>query len=346
MNRAAALSVLRRLGLEELEPTPIPAPEPPPRSETGQGLTAATLAQLRDAPAAALFDPVALPELEDAGFLLFRHRTHPAIVKVSGPGAGLRVRVEAESPHVLPCEENEAVLIDTARAPAVAVLAPTGNDGVLIEGGELAVLEERIPLPPEASVASDAIAWARVSADPWLLAEVEPYAADPGPLAQAIAAGIVARLAPPPASRAEKQAAVEALLAGRPMPELYPERTWALGLGHDQRATIERHALAAADFIGEELERLARDPEPGDPGYRAELRAARRMRDDLEGVRILLAVGGGGARLAAALADLDERAEIIVRSLPAPAREGDERLRRAAQVNPEGWWTLDPEPPV
>src|SRR5687768_2193956 len=118
MDGPSALRFLERLGLGHLVALPVPL-EPPPPAKTGRGFTGgAVLAEIaRMAPESTPFARVEMPELAGTGFRLARYLDQPSIVKVSGPGRGLRVRIETESPYVVACDDSEAVLIDTDHAP-------------------------------------------------------------------------------------------------------------------------------------------------------------------------------------------------------------------------------------
>ncbi len=352
MDPATIARKLAALGLGHLVAGPVRRLAAPPEEPVARGDVATAVPTLQD-----IFDrlergeeslvPRDDPEVP-AGFRLAALAGRPSIFKVNAPSGPVRLRTETGS-GVLAIEGGGA-LVDVARAGLTAALAADRDEGFFIVAGaggdglDVAPIARPIVLPEDAEVSSPAREWADAAAaagDAWIAALVRELLAEGGPLAEAAAAGALARLREREETRDERRAALEALLAGRPDPEADRERAWARALPDGARATVERHALASAALLSERLDDLSGTPDPDDPGFAAAFRAVLHDRDDLEGVRILLRAAGAGAgeTLERALEALDERGAVFIRAVPRPGGlADDERLWRAARTSPEGWW--------
>jgi hypothetical protein len=289
-------------------------------------------------------DRVRVPAVEEAGFRVARVRVAPSVLVVTTGDAALRLHASERARARVRIAGNEA-FVEAAGIDGIVFERESGAAlSLFVKETEIILrpIFRRIPVETPPLVASDARAWARATGDPWVEAEVADALAREGALAAAIAAGIVARFRPLPPAREARRASVESILAGRPEPEeAAPERAWVRALSEEARGAIERLGLAAADLLAGELDALGAEPRENDPAWRAGMAAVFRERDDLEGVRVLLAEAGAGASLARALARVDALGRELLRALPRWAGAGkDERLRRAVAINPEGWWTI------
>lgn len=134
---------------------------------------------------------------------------------------------------------------------------------------------------------------------------------------------------------------------GRPWWEFTVESSWphawVMQTSPEQRDAIVESAITAVTMLGEDLDDLDVDFDPGDGDWRAALVEWCRRRDDLEGVILLLDFVRHGSALHDLLDPFDRAAAEFVRSIPVVFDVDDQQLRRAARFNPEAWWTLRAE---
>lgn len=283
------------------------------------------------------------------------------------PAPGVRVQYAAENPRLLRVlmppgvrpevraagEEGQAwaldadaVVLDTGRTGPVLVMGP-GGVGVAIEPGPVytdfaPVYRQRLEVPPLVRIESPVGEWTATRAEAWLQEEIRGRLAEGGPWQQAVAVGLFARLGWP----REPARVVEMTLRGKPVPELAAPRRWARGLSPDQVRTIRALAAVEIDRLHQVADDLARSMACDDPGWRADLLHLCHDREDLEGVRLLLAEAGAGEDLMAALDLLDSAGQDLMLGLPVRLREDDERLRRASELDPEAWWVVPAVEPL
>ena len=179
--------------------------------------------------------------------------------------------------------------------------------------------------------------WRPLVADAdWALLAAPPSGTQPPRWKDVVIAGRLARLVRP----ADAGSALRALLAGdRTTDGSTLARTWLRTLTPLQRAAIERFAVVQArplaDNLGHAHERLEPYDEPPFRGWHLF-----HLRDDLEGVRVLLreADADAGAVLAAVLDDIDAVGRALRFSWPPNMDTHDERLQRVAEADPAAWW--------
>gem|GEM_PF-2796821 len=176
--------------------------------------------------------------------------------------------------------------------------------------------------------------WLAGSEDTSLVDELKELHEVAGELGALIAAGAIARFMR--ASKQDREAALQKMLAGEPTPEPAPY-TWARALSAQQQEQLAMLAMARADILEEQLERLLEDDDPTG----ANVAAVSQGRADLGSVRALLAAAGRA----------DELDEVIVEIDALGARLTDEdrfggvdffaneRMMRELTVAPEAWWT-------
>ncbi|MFN7146414.1 MAG: hypothetical protein ACK4YP_21755, partial [Myxococcota bacterium] len=118
-------------------------------------------------------------------------------------------------------------------------------------------------------------------------------------------------------------------------------RAWLAAQPEGALAALEIRAVERAWSLAERIQALDALP---DDARGAEVLALVRDRDDLQSVRLVLRLGGGGARLAEALQRLDRVAAEHMSALAdhLPALDDDpetDRWRAVAWQEPDAWWT-------
>jgi len=266
----------------------------------------------------------------------------PRIVKFVGPAdAILDVRVldPATDAYRLDPDDPATVLLDLGVGRAARITLPQ-EDGCLLvlrsDGLEVVrVYRDTLAIEPLAAIESPVGTWCRDAGDSWLRSEVESRLATRDAWQHAVAIGLFARLGGFAGSRsvplAPQALAYEAM--ARP-------RRWARDLGAKEIATLDVLATAEVMKIEAALGALWDDMACDDAGWREDLLAACRARDDLEGVRLLLVVADADAAIGDMIRELDDEAMLIVRSLPVVLALDDERLRRVKTLDPDAWWVF------
>lgn len=367
---------LRSLGIAGLVPGPLLALMPPEADEVALGAVAEAPIELEDCKTLAASEP--LPEgkvsmpgnnplagydidfaaLKEAGFKLSRLKRNPSILKVESDHRGLRAFPPEAADRVVFIEGGMVFLDPTKVSAPVAIVHPESRTGFALRPPVFLPDEDRprevigplfpeIPVSPVPVLSSPARGWcsALKDSDAWLADQAEEFLARNDPFEHVVAIGLIARLKPAPRKDA-LATAVNDLLAGTADLADEPERVWARGLAAEPMGYLEDAAIAATSALLRDLAALEDavlgpdDRHVPDPRWPAEATRILHRRDDLEGVRLILAEAGCGARLAPALAALDSAGELLFAALPSwPGSEADERLRRALSVSPEGWWT-------
>lgn len=186
---------------------------------------------------------------------------------------------------------------------------------------------------PEA-LAPPVAEWLAESEDIALVNELRELHEVAGELGGSIAAGAIARFMQAP--EASREALLQKLLAGEPTPEPAPY-AWAKGLPEEKLSQLSQLAMARAEILEEQLERLLEDSEPTG----ANVASVSQARADLGSIRALLAVAGEAEELDDLLAVCDA----LGAQLTDEDRFGDldffanERMMRELTVAPEAWWT-------
>ncbi len=176
----------------------------------------------------------------------------------------------------------------------------------------------------------------RSSRDGWLQAQAARTLETRGSWSVCVAAGQHGRLADP-AAFGDPRAIVEAQLRGDAPGWLSAPRRWVRSLEPEQVSTMSRLALAEVDRLSELADHLERaDPEADE--WLEDWRRLCYARDDLEGVRVLLAERGVSADVDAHVATLDRAGRSLRVAAPLARLGRDERLRRASLADPDAWW--------
>lgn len=292
------------------------------------------------------FAEVRAPFLEGTGVRLHRLVQNPDFVRITmAPGVRPEVRTRAEQGEAWALD-NEAVVLLLSRTGPVQVTDPTGS-GIALEPGPrhvdvAPVYAHPITVPSLAEIESPAAEWVAESENAWLRAEVERRLLHHDPWQHAVAVGLFARFA----GAEEPARVVASVLRGEVDRDLARPRLWARGLSADRVRTIRLLAGAEMDRVHGALDDLERSMACDDPGWFSELLDACRSRDELEGVRLLVAEAGGRDEMTLALDVLDVAGRDLMASLPVRLAMEDGHLRRARQLDPDAWWVMPvTEPP-
>ena len=283
--------------------------------------------------------PIAAALLAGAGVHAFAAADASGLVKVVGRGR-VRVRVgpAGQGRTFQRPEEPEVAWVDAERAGPFLVESDAGRLLASVERGRLTL--QRVSPPPAsaplAGIAEPADGWLRSSRDAWLQDEARRTLETPGPWPVCVAAGLHARLADA-GVHGDPAAIAEALVRGEVQPWLAAPRRWVRSLAPEQVDTMRRLALDAVDRLGALAAELE-GAEPEGDGWREGWRRLCRSRDDLDGVRVLLAERGAARELDAAVGALDRTGRALRMSAPLARLGPDERLRRARLADPDAWW--------
>jgi hypothetical protein len=334
-SRDELLEALGLTGYELGEVESVAWPEPTvgeARGPNARELSQAILASLRVVPISAGLLGVAGIHgfaAADASGLVKLVSRGPVSVRVGRTGVGLTYQ---------PDQEPNVAWVDVARSGAFLVETGSGRLICHVEGGQLHVQELRstVSLAPLAEVAEPAEGWMRASRDGWLEQEAARTLGAPGAWSVCVTAGRYARLVEP-AAYGDPKETIEAQLRGESLEWLASPRRWARALDTEQASTMSRLALAEVDRLGEIADDLERS-DPETDGWVDEWRRLCYARDDLEGVRVLLAERGESQDLDAHVAALDGTGRSLRMTAPLARLGRDERLRRARLADPDAWW--------
>jgi hypothetical protein len=292
------------------------------------------------------FAAVARDLARQSGIGIERERDDGRILRfVAPPGETLEVRVppgaseQATAGVYHPPDEPGVVVVDLRQSPRLALMGQEG--GLVVHTGEtgldLASVAPASPLEPLAPIESPVSVWLPLIEDASARDLVGERIRTPSSWAYAVSAGIIARLVEPDSGIAARQA-VERLLRGEIDPLMAGPRLWAQALTDAERHTLRDLALAEVDAIDQEIRDLAEAVHADAPGWPARWISLCHRRDDLEGVRLLLAETGAVDALEAALRDVDREGELLRLSTPSSADLIDERARRVGLTAPLAWW--------
>jgi len=251
-----------------------------------------------------------------------------------GCSAGRPMRVRRESPDVVRLELEPGQGCNLVRPDGAAFRVWRDGDGCRYR--------KLVPVPSPLPH-SDVAAWPGASEPEWLRGECLGRILSGEPWQQVVAAGLVLRYQPEAWSRERVRALFERIREGTSDPEAERPRRWALDWTAAEAAAVEDAAVGDAIRLRTRLEGLREDVEieasggVGDAAWRAELTAVCESRDDLEGVRLLLAARRAGQRLDSVLTALDRAAGAFVHSLP-PLGLSNSRLTRAREIVEGAWW--------
>jgi hypothetical protein len=309
-------------------------------------------------------EPVnAVPAME-AGLSLFRSQEKPFVFYVT---SGKQIRAVHRGPSGFIDRVSEYVMrVDTGIHRGPVVIMQPDQTGIVMrrtcvqarESEEstqehLSAEEESdvwvgpvfrrpLTLPVEVEIESDAEKWANEyldsTGDEWLVDLVKGKLLTKDTLDHVIGIGILVRLQIPPSGQ-ELKNEIEEMFRGELKRTRQRELEWARHLSRDEVSTVERFAVAEAGILDEELERLFYSAAVDEKEWQDEMLKVLHLRDDLEGVSFLLREAGSGYALRGILESIDEQGRLYIKSLPTwRGPPTDERLQRAAVVNPEGWW--------
>lgn len=285
--------------------------------------------------------PLELSGIEETGIEVSRVEEDPWLALVRSTRGALRVAGEKGGGWKRVAED--AVYLDLGVVQELAFIAEGSRAGLLLARDEPgpARLQPFFPslvVEGPATVTCPIERWLSASSDAWLVDLVRRrLQASDGPLDQAVAAGLLARLEERPV--AEIRASAARLEAGEYEERMDRERAWARSLRPEQLETVEWLAVEAADHLRQELPELGLEPAVGDAGWRACMLGLFHLRDDLQGVWLLLREAGRGERLGSLLEALDREARRVLLAVPIwPEPASDQRLLRAIEVDPDGWW--------
>jgi len=283
--------------------------------------------------------PIGAGLLGSAGLLGFVSADASGLVKLVAKGSvSVRVEPSREAWTFQRPDEPDVAWVDASRSGPFLVETASGRLLLSVESGQLVLraVAPRVALPPGADIEEPADGWMRASRDEWLAGEVARTLRTRGPWSVCVAAGEHARLADD-AAYGEPKAVVEAQMRGESVSGLAAPRRWVRSLGAAQVSTMSRLALAEADRLSGIAGTLERaDPETD--AWREGWRRLCHSRDDLEGVRVLLAERGASGELDARVAALDRAGRSLRASAPLARLGRDERLRRARLADPDAWW--------
>jgi hypothetical protein len=116
-----------------------------------------------------------------------------------------------------------------------------------------------------------------------------------------------------------------------------PARRWLRSVSVDQRALIERFAIAGARSVAAQLARI-QDGHGVDQALDFAWQGICWDRDDLEGIGVLLREARTGEALSTALRAVDELGRAVRFSWPTEVDVHDDRLQRVSEADPGAWW--------
>jgi hypothetical protein len=176
--------------------------------------------------------------------------------------------------------------------------------------------------------------WLARSEDASLVDELRELHEVAGELGALIAAGAIARFMR--ASKQDREAALQKILAGEPTPEPAPY-AWAKSLSPARQDQLAMLAMARADILEEQLERLLEDDDPTG----ANVASVSQGRADLGSVRALLAAAGKTDELDEVIIEIDALGAMLTDEERFGGVDffANERMMRELTVAPEAWWT-------
>ena len=250
----------------------------------------------------------------------------------------VRVGPSAQGRTFQPEKEPNVAWVDASRSGPFLVETGSGRLLCFVERGQLNLVAVSAPvaLAPLAKIAEPADGWMRSSRDGWVAEQAARTLETGGAWSVCVAAGQHARLADA-AAYGDPKDTVEAQLRGESPGWLAAPRRWARSLAEVQVSTMSRLALAEVDRLGEVADDLERS-DPETDAWREDWRRLCHARDDLEGVRVLLAERGASNDLDAHVAALDRAGRSLRMAAPLARLGRDERLRRARLADPDAWW--------
>ncbi len=297
------------------------------------------------------FIEIDVRDVSETGIGVARAEPNPRILRLhSTSGTDLQITCAwgETDPDLCRTDPDDpgTVYIELAGKGPYAVMQPTGSGVVLIDGMDGPMLHtaytDFADIPPLAGMGAPIAQWCSDCDDTWLAATVQGRAASRDPWNDAVAVGMYHRLYEySSADIAQKD--VEALLAKRVPDRDAPPLRWLLGVSDEQLRILEDLALAEVDQVHARIAEIAREVSPDSEPWRVDLLDLLHRRDDLEGVRQLLAERGRAARINAALTELDAVGSRFVSTTADVEPFDDERLNRAWLRDADAWWAFVPQ---
>ncbi len=275
----------------------------------------------------------------NANLAISLHRQNHGLVLVESPRHRLHGRGVVPDAVVHPDSDPAAVVADLNAGPAAIELSDGSRIVLQFRQGKIMLdwLPAHSDAPLPTTISPPLLRLMHDTRDPWAHGLIHAALTATDAWTQLVAAGTFCRLWEP-TSADEIRDAVQRAIAGTPEPHQTELRTWGSTLSSDDKAALRRTCLTRIDGMHRLLDDLTLEMAPDDTAWIARFEQACRERDDLESVRADLAAAGVVDEVDIALEGLDARGRSLVTALPVVIRIDDERLQRAARVDPNAWW--------
>lgn len=234
---------------------------------------------------------------------------------------------------------DNIIIVDFSRPSKTRLDSTSGTLVIDAAGGRASM----IPFFPELralaiNLGNEIGEWISACEDNWLKSLLLAKTATQLPWQSFVAAGALVRYREHGA--ADRKAIVESLLTGKIPVELDRERAWAKKLDTHTLRNLVTRGLTSVETLHRKLAELQSDIADGQIITRADVLDVLYLRDDIASGQLLLEAAGMGEAIRQSLYHADQLGESLSEALRSEFDfEGDERLRRAAIANPEGWWT-------
>lgn len=178
--------------------------------------------------------------------------------------------------------------------------------------------------------------WINTCEDLWLRSLLQAKTTTELPWQSLVAVGLLVRYR----EHTDRKALVASLLDGHIPVELERERNWIKSLDSNTLQNLLTRGLTSIETLHRKLNELRKCFEEGQVITRAEVLQILYLRDDIASGYLLMDAAGQGEPIQNALKHADVLGESLLEALHGEFEfTSDERLRRAAIANPEGWWT-------
>ena len=287
--------------------------------------------------------PVSVPFATEMGFHIEESVTSPGHLSIHAMGDELELRQPAGA-RALAFDSHVLALTPGALQTPIAVML--GREGLLVLPGTTTDRPSFAPidldlLAPTASFGAESqlAGWLVGCNDLWLSELVSGTRERGGAWAELVAVALLHHLRRP--DRRDARGLMRSLVAGGTVSVATPQLDWAQTLDPEQRQAAAELIVGTVEVLEHELEQLVDAVDPDEATWLAAVHSALCSRDDLEAVRRLLHRTDVGARVEAVLAPLDRWASTWIDALPdLPEFADDERIIRASEATPDGWWVL------
>lgn len=266
------------------------------------------------------------------------------VLRVHAPGAPVvEVTAAGRGPTAWAPEaaDGRSVIIEPSEDTAYTVVRADGT-GVLVvheRGKGIVAYELQRSAPQEGAPSSLTIVvppWLEAVRPSWLHADLQRHIQASTAYSITAAVGAYSRLAQ--TADDDATAALSLLLAGLEDPETDRGHRWFDGLSTAVRRAIWCAAVAHAHALSDAIQHALQVAKSG--SSRVDTSALRRLRDDLEGVRGLLAAPTAEDELERALREVDQGGDKLAHQdlLTAPPAALQARLDRVGTFDPDAWW--------